>query len=113
LDFLGFIRPNRDFSVVTHEKIKNFDSRLRLCAERLSRVFLCFAFRASGKAGLHPVNSKHIARLSVFCKPNGSKKSRVARLNNRNDRLALDGARTMANKRLSMKWSPCGRKKER
>jgi hypothetical protein len=37
LDFLGFIRPNRDFSMGYERKNKKTDSRLKLCAKRLTR----------------------------------------------------------------------------
>jgi hypothetical protein len=39
LDFLGFIRPNRDFSMRYGRKNKKIGSRLRLCAKRLKRTF--------------------------------------------------------------------------
>jgi hypothetical protein len=43
LDFLGFIRPNRDFSKGYEKKIKKIDSRLKLCAKRLKRSFSPFS----------------------------------------------------------------------
>jgi hypothetical protein len=39
LDFLGFIRPNRDLSMGYERKNKKIDSRLKLCAKRLKRYF--------------------------------------------------------------------------
>jgi hypothetical protein len=36
LDFLGFIRPNQDFSKGYAQKIKKTDSRLKLCTKRLN-----------------------------------------------------------------------------
>jgi hypothetical protein len=39
LDFLGFIRPNRDFSMGYEQKNKKIESRLKLCAKRLNPRF--------------------------------------------------------------------------
>jgi hypothetical protein len=42
LDFLGFIRPNRDFSMGYDGKNKKIDSRLKLYARRLKPLFHAF-----------------------------------------------------------------------
>jgi hypothetical protein len=47
LDFLGFVRPNRDFSKGYERKIKKIDSRLRLCAKRLKPLHMLLSIPRS------------------------------------------------------------------
>jgi hypothetical protein len=80
LDFLGFIRPNRDFSMGCEQKNKKIDSRLKLCAKRLNP---CLAraqshFSEALQSPASPANRKNIARISLFAKQLSTLAERVA-----------------------------------
>jgi hypothetical protein len=69
LDFLGFIRPNRDFSMGYEQKNKKIDSRLRLCAKRLRSIPTSLLFPLAPTARLSDSGTgKSIAHLSGFRK---------------------------------------------
>jgi hypothetical protein len=55
LDFLGVVRPNRDFSKGYGQKNKKIDSRLRLCAIRLKAISHPFSsLSAGGEDSMRP-----------------------------------------------------------
>jgi hypothetical protein len=68
LDFLGFIRPNRDFSMGYGQKNTKKSTRVSSCVQNVSGTPSPFSRCARQGRGLHPVNMKIIAIISEFVK---------------------------------------------
>jgi hypothetical protein len=68
LDFLGFIRPNRDFSMGYERKNKKIHSRLRLCAKRLKQLLSSLHGTRPREAAFDPAIENILARIPILAK---------------------------------------------